>query len=578
MNINPELIAQVVASLQDSNVPVPGATQTVANQVTQAAAADKPAFLSKLGNVVKAVAPTALSFIPGVGPIASKIASAALSTLNDDEWFSEFKGNGASFNELLATRSLEDPNFEEEGFMPVMPLSFRGGMGIFECEINSNSAFTDNFMPSVLAYIRKVTDNVLVDDVEKYTDAFIYASQALAFHFTCQKYLKLSQSQPLNIPQLTAYTTVISPENYAAFTGVCKAIEDWIKGTIKLPYAWTEYLRWRFGTVFYSDNTGKPGLIMYDYLPNYEYTMDDGQNTNRIRSIHKERPDHLSGAFRQIQQAYVQCGRAGADLATSFKGHQQRLSVEEPHYDEKEFNLRCNMTIENFDVASHVPVKEGARVILDSRLDMNAAIQAVLMSTQAKVKDPVLGKVYRDLYTPILVTNYYVSFYVLDYIRYNGDSPNASAPTGWLDISSADMEQIAAYKVVYQMPDIDGSGVELNRTTLDEPVDGLHLLKFMACTPVFNSLQIHNYYSPLSDEYNVLIDAGQEDGDRVIGTFVINPADLSYDTASISIDGLYSIQRAAMRNLTRGDYMHKAESTKAEVKEAVADLIDQSAK
>jgi hypothetical protein len=77
----------------------------------------------------------------------------------------------------------------------------------------------------------------------------------------------------------------------------------------------------------------------------------------------------------------MNCGRAAADLHTAYKDHQVDYSVNDSIYDAKEYNLRCNLTSPMKMAAGYDKVE----LILDSRLDQNAALQAVSCSVSKRM-------------------------------------------------------------------------------------------------------------------------------------------------------------------------------------------------
>jgi len=339
----------------------------------------KNSFIKNLaqtgGNLLKSAAPEVVGLIPGVGPLAKMM----LSTMNDDEWFSEFGTAGATFNELNALQSSTDDD------------NFLRGIGAtmhFPTFINSASGIFRDQMPSILAYVRNKAQNILMDDVNQYTVAFVAAVKLYAIYYTGKKYVMLSENQPLNIPLLYSDCFALTPSIYSAFAGMIENLGQYLKTSVRLPYALVEYLRWRFGTSFYSSNTGKPGLVFYDYVPAYDVETIWSQRTLGNIGV----ADFIANLGELIEGArtsYISAGRAGADLKLAYDDHQIRYDVEKPHYDEKEFCLRSNLTPwyeRDEPEAPLVTTKQpgtasSVDLYLDSRLDTSPALQAVTIST-----------------------------------------------------------------------------------------------------------------------------------------------------------------------------------------------------
>jgi len=494
-----------------------------------------------------AAAPDLLGLVPGVGPALKMVAT----SLNDDEWYGAYTAAGATFNEYI-----QSSKFGSSKTTALIPAVAR-----IECRINSDAQneteeFAANYMPSVLAYIRGKTNNVLADDTDSYSKAFYYASELYATYYTGCKYVKLAQHLPTNIPVLSATLAPLNPVHISAFRGVIEALGDYLKSTVRIPYAWTEYLRWRFGTTFHSDNTGKPGLILYDYATYF------GVDST---------PDSLEAAITTLRQAIAQTGRAAADFMVAYGDHQIRYDVEDAHFDAKEYNLRANSA--PMKLADEIPL------YMDSRLDPTAGIQAVTMSTESS-------------WAPIKITARFIHTYMKDKTpQMGGDLNTVDAPAGWYVVkwkpevigSSTGYDQDAKLMVAFQGEwPTAGCYLKSTSTTAVPLTDATNPRNWFVKGPIPLTTD------PLSDGqetamlrmgyilYLLAGDALQLHG--WIHTFAIGKARyatsfLSYDMAVISPSQLTAIQRTAMRNLTRGDYKAKTPVTqKPDVKDAVQEL------
>lgn len=603
-SINPALIAQLVQQVMQKQAGAP-VTESMIDKVAGAAVqnATQPkkadTFLSGLAGVAKTLAPTALSLIPGGGAFAPMV-NTLLSTMNDDEWFSHFTGNGAAFNQFLqvteiARNSTSTPAYwyststtPPSTSLPLQTFRARAGFVSIPTRLNKDTEFTANFMPQIVADIRRLTNNVLVDDVNAYDDAFLFASELLMWFYTMKKYLELSAVQPLNIPNITSGIKPIAPQNIAQFMGMVKSLEDYIRSTIRLPYAWTEYIRWRFGTVFLSDNTGKPALIMYD--------VADATTTNAFPSL--EVLDIQNG-IEAIKVAYVATGRAGADLKLAYNDHEQRLTVEASHYDEKEFNLRSNMDVAfgwgSFagSLALYGDSMEGKELILDSRLDMNAAIQAVTISSAATILNTTTGQVSLDArfaafrpYDINLFTYLPNDLFMGPSTSYTG----SKISKGWRKVSYV----LNRDTLANLSGGVMGFYVSSTSTTSWE-LEGASL----GVTNV-SDLNISTTVSSLYDATilpNLLASAQFHNRPAIVQSYAVNTVDgpvptnisifgavkrilvpytiLSYDTAHINAESLFNIQRAAVRNLVRSDYKRKNVAAKREeLRDGVKDLLE----
>ena len=551
------------------------ASQATINEIKQPP--KKGSTLQKLGgaalNVAKAVAPMAASFIPGVGPVVSKI----LSTLNDDEWFEEFTGNGATFNEYLKLTDVYNTYSSEHNTLGVRPT---GAIASITTYVNKLDSFWEDYMSSVLAYVRSKTNNVLVDDTTKYTDAFVAAISLYAVYYNIGKLIKLSEKQPLNIPTVVNAYTLIKPTNYAQTLAIHRSLEEFLKTSIKLPYALTSYLRWRFGTIFHSDNTGKPGLIMYDFCRWASLPMTAGSGITFDTTV-----AGLVGLVDALKNDYVQAGRAGADIKLAYEDHSVIYNVEDPHYDEKEFNLRSNCG-ESFTSPANAYT-----VILDSRLDMNAAIQAVTIST---TPDPVwiwsvnsrneYGPAFAsnnlNVKTPFPTVRPRIAFYMdastlaqfRDTLSGDGTYPSLGNPnaigytSGWNFIYPQSLYAFAAAADTQFLVLSEEDWMRMNTATAPVVADyKARAIRSFIEQALMVSLQLHN--RPVINSIEALVAGSSNAMD-------VQALPLSYDMATLTRDSLNGLQRSAMRNLIRGNYKNKKNPVTPELKSAVAETVD----
>jgi hypothetical protein len=536
-------------------------------------------------DVLKAVGPDLVGLIPGVGPFA-KIA---LSTLNDDEWFSEFAGAGVTANEFLSMGEYRSG-----------VLSATGAITVITCAPNVSEDFKANFMPAVLAYVRNHTNNVLVDNTSLYSVAFDSASALYAIYYQGQKYIKLSEHQPLNIPILSEALPAIEPRTYSQFKGMVEALGDFLKTSVRLPYAWVEYLRWRFGTTFYSENTGKPGLILYDFVTGVKKGTETAEDFLT----------RFQYAINASRNNYVSAGRAGADLKLAYENHQIRYDVENAHHDAKEFNLRTNLSFGTTGESSKAPAADdNAFVFIDSRLDQSAALQAVTISTATGIH-PI---VCTDMHHCVFVKDPFKIKYTITHnaaVRpdyYKEGVFEAEITTGWHTFRS-----LAATQQALKKP--WGSRVPNFFLRNASPVNGVDRFNYGLGEAVMIGYPYLIAEPPIEDDYaylplfpdlgdgwftDVTLDREVEDSDAVsvfltyelsyfmltslqfhntglmmtAGGQVLAATPLAYDVAYVSKDTLRNIQRTAMRNLTRGDYRAKTQTTsKVEVREAISEV------
>jgi hypothetical protein len=573
--------------------------EAVEESITENKEAKKPSVLGSIAKagleVAKQALPTALSLVPGVGPVLSSLSQGLLSTMNDDEWFEEFKSAGATFNEMLASTRVAGDK-ADVSTNDVNLQSLVGAVGVYSCHINLGEAIKENVFPAFLNYVRSKTENVLVDDTDKYWYSIGDTIQLYAIYYDIMKYLKFAESLPLNAPTLPDVLVAANPVINSQIAGIASTLRDFLKTSTGIPYALREYLRWRFGTMFLSENSAKAGIISYDidsvYLPdNTSYRINwvgfqiadtVTQNANRLIT-------DLTTAISALKNDILLQGRANADVALAFKAHATRYDVEERHYDEKEFNLRCNLTSDG-QVA--FTAKDHNRLLLDSRLDINAAIQAITLSTRPRGQaDPTsvidetdfhgysgsTDLAFIHVVDTQIITNVVslTSTAASTFNRYLFTRTFAGTNWAWFRIfdavntnnSGGKRMPVPSAIVSYDINENDHITFEncgltsRQATTITEYITAW-VYKILAI-----SLQMH--YNDVVFYVGVGVPGATTLGDATY----LQSAPLAYDTAEVTDNQLAAIQRCAIRNLFRGNYTNK-QPVKPAVAEAVSDVVD----
>jgi hypothetical protein len=564
-----------------------------------------PSFLSGILNAAKSIAPIAVG---AINPAAGAATKAILSTLNDDEWFAEYKPAGATFSEILKASKMGS------NYAPVYKIvpgfaEIQTDFAPIQNSANEDTRFVREVMPSILAYIRHETNNVLVDDVSQYTKAFIAMVRLYSIYYTLRKYEKLALYIPENNGTLPLAVNALKPEIYNQLVGIADSLQGYLKSTCGLPYALAEYLRWRYGTTFNSDNTGRPGLIVYD--PNAMKLRED-RDTNYPaiswvvkRKTDKDLIEGLKEVIAKLQIRIQGSGRAAADIALAYKNHQVRYDVEDRHYDEKEYNLRINSTF-----PGRVSQGKQYMIMLDSRLDSSAAIQAVTLNTLDALESsgsyamtPLVSTSganyeYEIQYTSKMQSPFFVrdviflvngieeSRHVLGDTYFNDGgarwpiSSETIKGTGWKWVSvseycltitpytdPAEHTTTLNYGPASGPSDLGAHGddeqtveqfdVEFYKYTTNSSTPGELLFDRAIIEACLIALQMHN---------QSVCNIGNGDESFLIDT-------LAYDTATINPSQLEAIQLMAMRNLTRGDYKGKTTQPQEEAKEALVDAV-----
>jgi hypothetical protein len=530
--------------------PVAGATQMAksAGKIAKKAKGGLKKVMPGVANALTSVAGAAgplMQFIPGASQISQLAAHLPqmMSFMNDDSWFGGETGAGAAFNELVAARNYGTGNKQL--------LEVQAGIIEVATFPSNADALKDELMPTILAFVRKKTNNVLVDSPDKYFEAFVATEHLFAVYYTLRKFEYLAQHLPPNLPTLPDFARILSPEVVNQFIGIADALESYLRASTGLPYALAAYIRWRFGTTFHSDNTGKPGLIVYD-IPLIDTSetptsvaglegsyMNDGQFVGIAPNQLINNITHTVSVLKSIISA---SGRAAADFATAYMDAGIKFDVDLPHYDEKEYNLRANM--KHYD--AYYAYTGSHQLIKDSRLDMNAAIQAVTLST------PEDSQSIGDT-TPFPIWDYTVGINLQ-----NGKWLNDAIEVGGTPINNATIDG-SFYK------NLNWRWISMGNISYIQ-LNGDNIQKFVAeiVSAMLTSLQLHNF-----DNF---VDTEKSGSNSVI----VTAQPLSYDTALISQSAIKAIHRLAIRNLTRGDFtrQHEDEAKKKRLEPAVVSATE----
>jgi hypothetical protein len=581
------------------------------------------------GSKVMSIAGKALKY-------ALPIAKIALS-LNDDEWFKGYEASGATFAETLQLKHdvgtiYDGGKVGVESYTPSLV-----EIGTDFCDYNlATTEFYNSFMPSVLSYVRKKTNNVLIEDTWKYDVAFVSTVRLYAIYYTMRKYEKLALNVPINMPTLPLGIPAIEAKIFNQMIGIADSLEGYLKSTCGLPHALTEYLRWRYGTVFHSDNTGRPALVVYDpFVHVVTDVVDTGLTFNAtykdyipwVRQIEHYNNDFISALSRTIaalQTSIQATGRAVSDLCLAYNDHQIKYDVNDATYDAKEYNLRCNLT----SPSKIITQKDAATVILDSRLDQSAALQAVTCSSSYLPWDPstdmpdaavgfyqgqaidtsletsidgqdVTIEVPRmDAYSSNQFKKVQPPFFVSDVIfvmldRYNVihepvvcrntriDRRYLVATYGrrnnfaWISALAtrayvvADAEGVLVYTIENSCPNF----VDALQQARSQ-VDGVPMVSYTS------KLRLNQYDDVAMDAVDGCLAAVQMHNQTLANKPIVNGStlmvrdhtSLAYDTATVNTSQVKALHNLYIRNLTRGDYKAKTSDAINEAKSSVAEL------
>jgi hypothetical protein len=283
--------------------------------------------------------------IPGAPGLIASIAS---NFLNDPEWWESVKGDQLTTNDPLRVIETEKPSYALPSgkttnyarYAMVEYLSWHkskldtGDNAIYPAieptVIDPNmNMITQYLMPQ----IRSVVNAVPLQDAADYGVALRSAVAIYAIWQQLKKFdymLKHGNTyiQSLNDPAFPLFQTA----NASWLQGTINRLEEYLKSSVRLPHTMCEYLAFRFGRVYRSNDSAKAGIVLYNAMP--------------IRGT----TELYDAAIKILMDAITtntNVQKANADMYNAYKDHDYKVVVRDDTqfaYDRKEFCLRCNIT------------------------------------------------------------------------------------------------------------------------------------------------------------------------------------------------------------------------------------------
>lgn len=526
--------------------------------------------VGKALDIADAASPV-LGFLPG-GNIATKVISFLKKAKdgNHDDWFGGYYCGGVTPNEFLRTTRYEFNGSKNLVYDAV------ASFAMISETMNFNMKIKEEQFPALLAHIRNKTNNVLIENTELYYHAFAYASYLTALYYSVSKYLKLVAEYPQNIRQIESVLVPCEPGTISTLKGIADALADYLESTVRLPDAYNRYLHWRYSKVFLSDASEKAGLILYDPKDIFLYDETRGEAYSVLAENDHEYVvdayhvnhvyeggfiEHLEETIRTLKTYIGGCGRAMADIKLAFNSSVIRKPCERD-FDSKEYNMRINRT----DAAT--PNREGLlKILIDSHLNMNAAIQGVTSNT-AEVSSIGNGLVSFDDVTAPFISDVPIiamdgaGSYVINGYRFG----NYAELTG-----DALQHSVQVTSGSNPIPPQTPYGIigAIAKEYADEEVLDDHVIFRLAeqrqailYTMGSISLQLH---------YNSACITIKGADPALVESFMTGP--LGYDSAYITNTQLAAIHRTCLRNLFRGDYKFSLAEDKENVVEETKELV-----
>lgn len=354
-------------------------------------AVESKGTLGKIGNFIGKAAGVASKFLPGLG---GTIAGAVSNLFNDPEWWQSVPGDALTLNETLRPNDIGIYQYTGAGPTEKPALSIRTAILEFipPTQASNNGAFpagnvmtltvgvcqptermiTQYLMPE----IRKVVNAVPLQDAADYNTAFKSAATLYALWRQLKKYdymCKHGQTYlaSMNQPEFPLFTTAKA----SWLQSTINRLEEYLRANVRLPHTLCEYLAWRYGRVYKSNDSVKSALVIYDVIP---ITHDDTVWDKVILDLMNQ-----VASDPQVQ-------KANTDLYNTYYDHDYLVEIRDDtqyRFDKKEFMLRLNLTGTRINQSSTVDdpqyvfnLDHRSRTVIDSALDNPTAFMASTVS------------------------------------------------------------------------------------------------------------------------------------------------------------------------------------------------------
>lgn len=344
-----------------------------------ATAVGKTGTLQKVGNIVGKVAGIASKFLPGIG---GTIASGISNLLNDPEWWQSVPGDAVTCNSPL--RLVENGKVRNTQGSYVTANRLRLAMLHVESTnaavnaadsaifvLNPTSQMINSYL---LPQIRKVVNAVPLQTVASYKTALAVNATLYAIWQNLKKYDYLCKHGLTYIANLDdAAFPILQVRNAAFLQSTIGRLEEYLRSNVRLPHTLCEYLAWRFGRVYRSNDSAKAALVMYNV---FSIEVDTDVISTRISRLMG-----MIAASDEVQ-------KANADLYNTYFDHDYQVEVKDDtqvSFDRKEFCLRTNLDLPLAEQSTPETQQSPDCVYIDSNLDNPTTFMASTVSTRGEV-------------------------------------------------------------------------------------------------------------------------------------------------------------------------------------------------
>lgn len=322
--------------------------------------------LSKVGNFIGKAAGVASKFLPGIGGLVSK---GLANLFNDPEWWQSVPGDAITLNEQLRMISTGTIASGKKGaqiratiaeFVSVRAPSVGGHV----LRVTANQV-TQYLMPQ----IRKVVNAVPLQTADDYAKVIEVNTSLYAYWRYLKKIDYMLKHGTTYIPNMNVPKfPVCQVINASWLQSTINRLEEYLRSNVRLPHTLCEYLAWRFGRVYRSNNSAKAGIILYNPF----------SITTAIADITKSIADLMAeiSSSPAIQAA-------NTDMYNAYFDHDLMVEIKDDTqfcYDTKEFMLRTNLDIGSTGQTN--TNDERNIVVVDSNLDNPTTFMASTVSTK----------------------------------------------------------------------------------------------------------------------------------------------------------------------------------------------------
>lgn len=385
-------------------------------------------ILGKIGSFVGKAANVLGNILPGpAGAIAKAVGE--MTSSNDPEWWQHVPGDGLTVNSpLLPVSEGETPI--SAGYSCPM-LNERPTFLEFESRdsvtgmvmVISDRMATQYLMPAV----RKVANAIVPQSASDYSQVFAAQATAYALWRCLKKFDYFIKHGYTFVPNVNDPAfPVFQVANAAWLQSTITRLEEYLHSHVRLPHTLCEYLTWRYGKVFRTNNSAKAAFVFYDILDLTKSTADY---------------DNLISTIQSLISSTTALQTAASDLYNAYLDHDQEVLVSDETmmaYDSKEFCLRTNLDLQAVATAGSPWLSvDKSPIIIDSNLDNATVFMASTVSTTHDNTGTQL-----PLF-PVYVARAYMGAQDFShqfeqfYLPYDSSGTEFQAGTGWVPVTGS---------------------------------------------------------------------------------------------------------------------------------------------